>query len=216
MIFTRRPPQRTPCGRRRVSGAMAPNQPLAVVALPEGEDGLAQGPCGGEVLYPQEVAVRGADEGLGAALSSLAAGRLGCWLMWAHSSLARKSFSHRRMTRRITGAYLSPGKYHETENPSVVEAGGHRRLWCRCSPGTETQSKLPKSCRRAEGCRRSRHRAPRLWHAGEVICACSAALIMADTRCVEPRQSTRLGPSIFGVITRNWRPRGDSNSRPTV
>src|SRR5215813_14113564 len=49
--------------------AMPPDQPLAVVALPEGEQGLAEGLDRGEVLHPEELFFQGPDEALGTAVA---------------------------------------------------------------------------------------------------------------------------------------------------
>src|SRR5262245_45891449 len=48
---------------------MAPDQPLAVVAVLEGQQGLAEILHGGEVLDPEELFFQGADEALGAAVA---------------------------------------------------------------------------------------------------------------------------------------------------
>src|SRR5918911_1859101 len=48
---------------------MPADEPLAVVALPEGEQGLAQVLDGGEVLHPEELFFQGTDEALGAAVA---------------------------------------------------------------------------------------------------------------------------------------------------
>jgi hypothetical protein len=48
---------------------MASNQPLTVVAHPEGEQRWAEGLDGGEVLHPEELFFRSADEALGAAVA---------------------------------------------------------------------------------------------------------------------------------------------------
>src|SRR5262249_43645150 len=48
---------------------MAREEPLAVVALPEGEQRLAEFLDRGEVLHPEELFFQGADEALGAAVA---------------------------------------------------------------------------------------------------------------------------------------------------
>src|SRR5215216_2080425 len=48
---------------------MPPDQPLTVVAIPEGEQGLAEVFYGSEVLDPEELFFKGADKALGAAVA---------------------------------------------------------------------------------------------------------------------------------------------------
>ena len=48
---------------------MAPDQPLAVVAVPEGEQGLAELFQCGEVLHPEELFFERADEAFGTAVA---------------------------------------------------------------------------------------------------------------------------------------------------